>query len=371
MKYKIGKYVVDAKSPIKAHQAVKLIKQHSKQKIKDRLTNSELNIFAHKIEKTTNEDELKNVVYEIINYDKSLFNKLKNTFDKQYFDFAHKRNAVKNTLILEMQHSDDSIIKDVYDIKEGAIFKQLEPLDDGSTRYLKIMKIANDKITFNIIYKDKRSGQYHYDYSLRSPIKFFKQDILAGMYKQVNSLYDSKVKDYMPPYAVWVKENGKWKIYSGSNSANVDRNAFLAKGYEDVKVVKNGDDVKDSKVKDEAFDRQTIEALISDEQAAIDAYNVAIANLDGKISEESIKVLQNIRDDEQNHVANLNAILSNNVTEKNLEDSIKDADPKQTVATIVAMLDDAKSAIQSEQYQRCSNLCFNIIQKLKVTGLAK
>lgn len=320
--------------------------------------------------------------------------------------------------------------------------------------------------------------------------------------KAVQTLKDSKIKDYKPPYAIWVKENGKWKIYSGSNSANVDRNAFLAKGYEDVKVVKNGDDVKDSKVKDsiaadivseikryfpnvqistnvrkfntsegiineysininnakelgdgfekfiqnlknkyrssdktriniganglyiittadsaikdsvkdsnvsnayseikrfypeaelfattkngmgaiviknanslgsgfkqfltninkkygrphagfggrptdeidivgnealifikdsvkdEAFDRQTIEALIADETAAIDAYNVAIANLKGKISDLAIKVLQAIRDDEQNHVANLNAILSNNITEKNLEDSIKDA----------------------------------------------
>lgn len=79
---------------------------------------------------------------------------------------------------------------------------------------------------------------------------------------------------------------------------------------------------KDSKVKDEAFDRSTIEALISDEQAAIDAYNVAIANLDGKLSDLAIKVLQKIRDDEQRHVENLNAILSNNITEKNLEDSL-------------------------------------------------
>lgn len=138
-----------------------------------------------------------------------------------------------------------------------------------------------------------------------------------------------------------------------------------------LKFDKWSNQVHDSKVKDEAFDRSTIEALIADEQAATDAYNVAIANLEGKISEESIKVLQAIRDDELRHSENLNAILAGNVTEKNLEDSVNDADPKQTVATIVAMLDDAKSAIQSEQYQRCGNLCFNIIQKLKATGLAK
>lgn len=82
-------------------------------------------------------------------------------------------------------------------------------------------------------------------------------------------------------------------------------------------------------VKDSAYDRSTIEALISDEKAAMDAYNVAIANLDGKLSDIDIKVLQAIRDDEETHLENLYAILSSNVTEKNLHDSkIKDLERK-------------------------------------------
>lgn len=100
---------------------------------------------------------------------------------------------------------------------------------------------------------------------------------------------------------------------------------YLVEANSPIEAMKAVQTLKDSKVKDVAFDRSTIDALIADEQAAIAAYNVAIANLKGKLSDEAIKVLQVIRDDEQNHVANLNAILSNNITEKNLEDSIKDS----------------------------------------------
>lgn len=55
------------------------------------------------------------------------------------------------------------------------------------------------------------------------------------------------IKDYAPPYAVWIKKNGKWLIYRGSNSQDVDKNEFIKAGYEDVKVVKNGESVQDAK----------------------------------------------------------------------------------------------------------------------------
>lgn len=80
------------------------------------------------------------------------------------------------------------------------------------------------------------------------------------------------------------------------------------------------------RTRDEAASRTTIEALISDEKAAIDAYNLAIKNEDGKLSPEAIAVLRLIRDEEEKHTENLYAILSSNVTEKNLEDSVKDDD---------------------------------------------
>ena len=77
----------------------------------------------------------------------------------------------------------------------------------------------------------------------------------------------------------------------------------------------------DSKLKDEACLATTLNALINDEKAAIDAYDVAIKNLEGKIDDTARQVLINIRDDERRHIENLYAILNGQVTEKNLEDS--------------------------------------------------
>lgn len=83
--------------------------------------------------------------------------------------------------------------------------------------------------------------------------------------------------------------------------------------------------IYDSKVKDEANLPTTLQALVNDEEAAIKAYEVAIKNLEGKIDETQIQVLINIMKDERRHVENLYAILNGQVTEKNLEDSIKDS----------------------------------------------
>lgn len=80
----------------------------------------------------------------------------------------------------------------------------------------------------------------------------------------------------------------------------------------------------DSKIKDEANLPTTIQALVNDEEAAIKAYEVAIKNLEGKIDETQMQVLINIMKDERRHVENLYAILNGQVTEKNLEDSIRD-----------------------------------------------
>ena len=77
----------------------------------------------------------------------------------------------------------------------------------------------------------------------------------------------------------------------------------------------------DSKLKDEASLATTLNALIDDEKAAIDAYDVAIKNLEGKINDAARQVLINIRDDERRHIENLYAILNGQITEKNLEDS--------------------------------------------------
>lgn len=119
--------------------------------------------------------------------------------------------------------------------------------------------------------------------------------------------------------------------------------------------------VKDSKnfnVKDAAFDRSTLEALISDEKAAIDSYNVAIANLEGKISDEGIKVLQAIRDDEERHSENLYSILSGNITEKNLTDSLDKFEVEHSLQSI-------KTAINENNYSNAISYAERLIRVLK------
>lgn len=83
--------------------------------------------------------------------------------------------------------------------------------------------------------------------------------------------------------------------------------------------------VKDSFVKDDATQLDVIQALVTDEQAAIAAYANAIKNLDGKVDPQYIEVLRNILKEENKHVENLQAIITGNVTEKNVEDSVKNA----------------------------------------------
>lgn len=131
------------------------------------------------------------------------------------------------------------------------------------------------------------------------------------------------------------------------------------------------DSVKDNCTKDEAYDRSTIEALISDEKAAIDAYNVAIANLDGKIPDLGIKVLQSIRDDEQKHVENLYSILTGNITEKNLKDNINDSKVNDDIVNeIPSALDTAKQYAKNANYQAVANICWDIATRLKRMKLA-
>jgi hypothetical protein len=76
-------------------------------------------------------------------------------------------------------------------------------------------------------------------------------------------------------------------------------------------------------LKDEASPLQTVNALLEDERAAVDAYNVALENLKGKIPDESYTAIEAIRNDENRHIENLQAVVNGNVTQKNLEDSIK------------------------------------------------
>lgn len=114
------------------------------------------------------------------------------------------------------------------------------------------------------------------------------------------------------------KNNKEAKVYYRGTSAAEQKAADKLDIYLD-------DSINDAKTKDEANLPTTIQALVNDEEAAIKAYEVAIKNLEGKIDETQMQVLINIMKDERRHIENLYAILNNQVTQKNLEDSkVKD-----------------------------------------------
>lgn len=124
--------------------------------------------------------------------------------------------------------------------------------------------------------------------------------------------------------------------------------------------------VKAIQLKDEASPLQTVNALLEDERAAVDAYNVALENLKGKIPDESYAAIEAIRNDENRHIENLQAVINGNVTEKNLEDSVKDE--AEYVSSNIKMM---QSAAENKEWQRVANLCANIIVSLKRDKLAK
>lgn len=122
--------------------------------------------------------------------------------------------------------------------------------------------------------------------------------------------------------------------------------------------------VKAIQLKDEASFLQTVNALLEDEKAAVDAYNVALENLKGKLPDESYRAIEAIRNDENRHIENLMAVVNGNVTEKNLEDSVKDANVED-------LLKQAIDALRKNEFQKAANLASNFITILKSQKLAQ
>lgn len=98
-------------------------------------------------------------------------------------------------------------------------------------------------------------------------------------------------------------------------------------------------------IADEASQLQTVNALIEDEKAAVEAYDVAIENLRGKIPEDSLQAIIAIRDDENRHIENLQAVVNGTVTEKNLEDSTK-----ASTTTLYNLIEEMESAGKISDY---------------------
>ena len=124
-------------------------------------------------------------------------------------------------------------------------------------------------------------------------------------------------------------------------------------------------------MKDDASEYATIMALIEDEKAAVEAYNVAIRNLEGRIPDESLAAIKAIRDDENRHIENLMAVVNGNVTEKNLHDSKMNDDEIDIKRDGAALLERAISALKNSNYQIAADNCQTFINALKINKLAR
>lgn len=149
-----------------------------------------------------------------------------------------------------------------------------------------------------------------------------------------------------------------------------DEKIYCRYGRQKYKVEANTYDeavsaVKAIQLKDEASPLQTVNALLEDERAAVDAYNVALENLKGKIPDESYAAIEAIRDDENRHIENLQAVVNGSVTEKNLEDSVKDYGNEDA---LVDMLERAVTAAKAKEWQKVGNICYNAMQVAKQLG---
>lgn len=134
------------------------------------------------------------------------------------------------------------------------------------------------------------------------------------------------------------KQNGVYKMTTEENYARPIQNAreitsfnnmsskdeiieYVEKYLGGMNGIRFVDSYAKNDITDAANEIDTLKALVSDEEAAIDAYNIAIANIgEGDIK----KVLIAIRDDEERHIENLYAAINGTVEQKNLEDNIHD-----------------------------------------------
>lgn len=113
-----------------------------------------------------------------------------------------------------------------------------------------------------------------------------------------------------PQFAIWVKKDGEWKIYGGSNSREIDRDAFL-KLYDDVKVVNNGEDPESI---EENLKESVIPELVSE-----------FASQYGLTKEEAKKKLSHLtKEEQQKKLDLLKGVRKNNAKTEIETESLKE-----------------------------------------------
>ena len=95
------KFIVNAQDEL---EAIKKVKDSlRKSTAKDELSNDKLVLLAKAAERAQNDSELKKIIYDVMNYDRTLFNKLLDAYNRDYYDFNHKRHAISTIFTLAIR----------------------------------------------------------------------------------------------------------------------------------------------------------------------------------------------------------------------------------------------------------------------------
>ena len=189
--------------------------------------------IVYSIEPSINHGNMDNDISKYDPYNEEYFSCDKNAYNLEIIGLEDIRhNGVKTEVKKFFEIHDSKTKKD----EKSTYTRVTENLEKN------LDKFEDDDYKFKVVNK---YGRVIYSFKTREEAEY----MISSLTKNGEYGYHIKdnIKDYAPPYAVWVKKNGKWIIYGGSNSQNVDRNEYIKAGYEDVKVVKNGESVQDAK----------------------------------------------------------------------------------------------------------------------------
>lgn len=216
-KYKIGNRIITANSPVEAVKVSKMLD-------------------SSVVRLTMKDDYITQVGRRRYQYTAYGINKM--GFLKEIGNYDDRQRAINEAKRAKPIYNYDEVfvtyIGPDTQLKEKTIFT--DSLDNSTNSEIEYLTKEEERAVED--YRNAIAGTTNP--KLLELYKHILDEELEHIRELENADVEDSVKDYAPPYAIWVKKDGKWIIFGGANSTNVDKRRFLNSGYEDVTVVENG-----------------------------------------------------------------------------------------------------------------------------------